>query len=304
MFSEVEEAAPEFFRANPLLPMGACAGYPEALYHADPGFGSGAIKRLAESPAAFEASRAFPTEATDAMDFGSAFHMAILEPARYERHVVEMAEDLNFSTKAGKAFREDVARDRGLLQDELLFLKPDAVAKLHAMRSGVPVIEDALGLNPFAEPGHSEAAHFWTDRAGVRGKALIDRELIELPWLVDVKTTRIDLDGGSLTRYASDFGWPIQAAWYRRGVAITRGFSADQLSFVFIVFQSVPPFSVRVVPIPPETMAHADRLVERALDHYVELIDSRAAKLRARDPHSGLMELRYSDYWLSANGLS
>lgn len=268
------------------FPMGFNPGYPEDAYHADPGLGSGSIKLLAQSPAAYFNSRGFPIEGNDAMDFGSAFHMRVLEPERYRLEVVELDREISFATKEGKAFKEFHGADQ-------IYLKPKQVRAMNEMLSGLQVIEKELGFDPFFVAGHSECAHFW-DENGIRGKALIDRQVTQTKWLMDVKTTRVSLDERSIFRNAADYGWATQAAWYRRGVSKNLEGWEDAL-FVFAVFQSVPPFSVRLMPVPEETMAIGERLVERALANFAESHDAR----RPRDPNSGLLELKYPDWFVS-----
>jgi len=285
------------------LPLGRFPGYAKEDYLADPGYGSGGIRSLAESPAALHMERLLPRDSTEEMDFGTAFHMRLLEPRLYERHVVELEREVSFATKEGKALRASVARDRGLEEQELLFLKPRQVATLRVMLSGREAIEEAMGLDPFAEPGECECAYFWEDRGGVRGKALVDKEVTELHWLLDVKTTRRSLDDRSLLRYAAEIGWAVQAAWYVRGVSRIRA-DWEDASFAFAVFQTVPPFSVRFMPVPPETLRAAGRLVERALDHHGELLEAKAAGKRPRDAVSGVLELRYPEWFLEAQGLA
>lgn len=285
------------------LPVGRFPGCAKEDYLADPGYGSGGIRALAESPAALHMERLVPRDSSEEMDFGTAFHMRLLEPRRYERHVVELDHDVSFATKEGKALRAALSVERDLPEEELLFLKPRQVATLNLMLSGREAIEDAMGLDPFSEPGDAECAYFWNDRGGVRGKALVDKEVTELHWLLDVKTTRRSLEDRSLLRYAAEIGWAIQAAWYVRGVSRVRP-GWEDASFAFAVFQTVPPFSVRFMPVPPETLRAAGRLVERALDHHAELLEARASGKRPRDAVSGVLELRYPDWFLEAQGLA
>lgn len=285
-----------------MLPLGCFPGYPAERYHADPGFGSGSIKDLVESPAAFAMSRILPVEVTEEMDFGTAFHMRLLEPHFYERYVVELEEDFNFATKAGKEAKAKAAAERELLVEDLIFLKPKAVATLRAMVAGLSVIEDRIGVNPFEEEGESECAHFWNEAEGIRGKALVDRKVNSFQWLLDIKTTKTSLDERSLSKHAAKFGWAVQAAWYKRGVARTCPGWEDS-TFAFVVFQTVAPFSVRFMPVPPETLLVADALIDRAIEHHRELLRALSAQQRPRDPHSGILELRYPEWFRESVGV-
>jgi hypothetical protein len=269
-------------------PLGRFTGYPEADYHADPGVGSGGIKLLADSPAAYDARNIIPFDGSDATDFGSAFHMALLQPERFVREVYILDHDVNFATKEGKALKAE--------HEGKIILKPQPARVMNHLLSKVPMFTEMLGLNPFTDQGESEVAYFW-DEQGVRGKALVDRESTTLPWVFDVKTTRVSLDERTLSRYALDFGWPLQAAWYKRGISKVTGCAPEELSFVFLVFQTTPPFSVRVVSFTPDTFVTADLLIERALRNAEELATCTSAP---RDPRTGWLELRYPD-WFKAD---
>ena len=282
------------------LPLGSHPGYPELTYHADPGLGSGSIKDLSRSPAAFSFAKRFRKAPTAAMDFGSMFHMKLLQPERFDREVY--VTDADLPRRGTKAWAEFEAMARGSLRASpdapILFCDAEDRARMDAMLQGLGRIQSEMGLNPFEEAGHSECAHFWDDPAGVRGKALVDRMATGLEWLVDVKTTTVDLDARGLFRHAVDYAWATQAAWYMRGVRETTGWASPM--FAFAVFQTKAPFSARFMPVPPETLAVANRLVERALSNHAELTAKQGDA--PRDPDSGVLELRYPDWFVDSLG--
>lgn len=277
--------------------VGVFPGFPEQVYHQDEGLGSGSIKSLAESPQAYAASKFFPFEGNDGTDFGSAFHMRLLQPERYEKEVVEMSKELSFATKEGKEFKQSMYQERSAAPETLIFLKPEKVKTIKILLDGLERVKDTLGVDPFAEEGESETAHFWEEENLTRGKALVDRKLTKLKWLLDVKTTRISLDERSILRYAAEFGWATQAAWYQRGVRRLQPDFSESL-FAFVVFQTTVPFSVRFLTVPEETLIHANKLVEKALQNYVLYRENEVNHRRQDDPNSGVLDLTFPQWFL------
>jgi hypothetical protein len=266
----------------------------EAVYHADPALGSGSIKHLAESPAAFAASKLSEFEGSAATELGSAFHMKLLQPERYALEVVEMKEDLSFATKEGKEFKKR-AIEKSADPESLLFLKPDRVRIIEQMSAAVESIEASLNCNPFLIDGHSELAHFWEEENGIRGKALVDRKLDRFRWLLDVKTTSQSLNERNLLRHAYDQGWALQAAWYTRGVRKLQP-DWEESIFAFCVFQTTAPYSARVVTVPTETIERANLFIEKALENFLIYEKNMLENKRQPDPNSAPMDLIFPDW--------
>lgn len=277
------------------LPVGVFSSFLEDDYHADSGLGSGAIKSLAESPAAYAYSKMFPFQGNDATDFGSAFHMRVLQPERYAKLVVELETDVSFATKEGKDLKKCLSEKRGINADKLIYLKPDKVSVMRQMLAKFKELPALMGIDPFESTQGSEVAFFWHDENEIRGKALVDKYLPKYSLLVDIKTTRGPLDERSALRTAVDYNWPLQAAWYRRGVSIATR-SEEKCGFIFIAIQTAPPFSVRVMPVPEETLAQADLLIAKAMNNYQEYRINVKERKPQRDVNSGVLNLVYPDY--------
>lgn len=277
------------------LPVGVFSSFLEDDYHADSGLGSGSIKHLSESPAAYAASKLFPFEGNDSTDFGSAFHMRVLQPERYAKVVVELENDVSFATKEGKELKRALSESRGVEADKLIFLKRDKVLVLKEMLARIEELPALMGINPFESTQGSEVAFFWHDENEIRGKALVDKYLPKYNLLVDIKTTRGPLDDRCALRTAVDYNWPLQAAWYRRGVSITTQ-NHEPCNFIFIAVQTTAPFSIKVMPVPHETIEQANILIAKALVNYAEYRNNVKEKARHRDVNSGVLNITYPDW--------
>lgn len=127
-----------------------------------------------------------PPEPTEAMEFGTAVHLAVLEPDRF-------AEECVVAPKVDRRYKEGKAEWAAFLAlaDGKVVLSADDYAACEAMRDAVwahPIAAELL-----AGAGHSEVGAVWTDaETGQDCKALIDRIGTHAgwTWLVDLKTCR------------------------------------------------------------------------------------------------------------------
>ena len=160
---------------------------------------------------------------TQAMEFGRAFHLAILEPQVFSEQVVIY----NGKTKRGKAWDEFCQENEGKTiiteiefecikgMENVLFSNKDIARKLH---------------------GNKEVPMVWQDPlSSVLCKGKVD--IINGGQIVDIKTTQ-DASFEAFRRSAYKYGYNRQSAFY------LDGFGAK--SFVFIVIEKKAPYNVGV----------------------------------------------------------
>ena len=160
---------------------------------------------------------------TQAMEFGRAFHLAILEPQVFSEQVVVYSG----KTKRGKAWDEFCQENEGKTiiteiefecikgMENVLFSNKDIARKLH---------------------GNKEVPMVWQDPlSSVLCKGKVD--IINGGQIVDIKTTQ-DASFEAFRRSAYKYGYNRQSAFY------LDGFGAK--SFVFIVIEKKAPYNVGV----------------------------------------------------------
>lgn len=83
---------------------------PAEAYHANHAIGSGDVRAFIRSPQLYADTRSgiFPRE-TPAMLFGTASHLALLQPDLFRKDCVRKPDGMNFATKEGKAWRDEQA---------------------------------------------------------------------------------------------------------------------------------------------------------------------------------------------------
>jgi hypothetical protein len=235
----------------------------EVEYHADLGAlsSSGAKLLLPPStPATFHWLAQHPEDRrqSDAMDLGTAAHRAVLGAGRTVTYV--QADD--WRTKAAREQR-DLARASG------------GVALLDKHRPKVDAMAAALRGQPLAagllnRPGQPERSLYAEDPdTGVMLRARLDYLPDVVPGkrlLITEYKTAESADPTVFGRACVNYGYHLQAAWYRR-MAILLELDPDP-AVLFIVQETTPPYLVTVLEMPYQALVIGDRLNRQAIDTF------------------------------------
>ncbi len=228
------------------LTTGAVFDMPSALYHADPCAEPSLTSSIAHALISKSALHAWtqhprlggkrrpPTRSTDR---GTIAHALLLGTADKELLVVQ-ADD--WRTKAAKDVR-DAARGTGqvaVLQHEL----EDAAEAVRGIQKRLKALKIRLG-------GRSEVTLFWTETADdgtvVQCRGRLDHLVLTKAraTILDLKTCR-SAHPRSCRSHAYEYGYDIQAAAYRSGLAQVYPRYAGREEFVFLFAELEDPFSV------------------------------------------------------------
>lgn len=238
---------------------------PEDDYHTHPALSSTGARLLLSCPAKFEWNREHPREPTQAMKEGKAGHKFVLGVGA---DIVPVMAD-SWRTKAAKSTRDSAEAAGGVA------LLAHDVRRLLDMRSAL-VAHPLFGRLFDMDRGDPEVSVFWTDKeTGVECRARFDflpakvkgKRLI----IPDYKTgTDASLRG--FARSAADYGYPMQADWYRRA-AIAVDLDPDP-AFVFAAQETSAPYVVTVGQLQREDMLRAHDLNRRALHTFAACMES------------------------------
>lgn len=234
----------------------------EAEYNAAEGIRRSDLWRMEESPEKFRYFMDHPVEKTPAMEFGSACHKMILEPADFGNEYC-IAPDVDMRTKEGKAAWAAFAEDNA---GKTMISAGDA----EIMRE----MEEALERCPLAwklirGKGETEQAFFWTDKdTGEKCKIKCDR-LVKYNrrwYLVDYKTTA----SAETNRFNADLwklGYYMQAGMYAEGVKAAKRLR-KMPGFLFVAQEKKAPYSVNVIEVSEEVMDAGVGKFHQLLDKY------------------------------------
>lgn len=228
-------------------------------YRQRPGISASQIKRAMRSIEHMDVA----TESTPAMERGTAFHMLMLEPARFEQ--VYTVADLDLRTKVGKeAAAEIEASGKTLLR------KADA-DELFAMRDSILRTPSARGFFDGSCKLSTEVSVFWRD-PNVHGETEVDCKLRADAFvkgagiILDLKTC-VDASEDGFGRAVANFGYHVQAAHYLSPRAVSEAYPRRML---FVAVETAAPYSVGVYEIDAGGMEAGHELRERTIRRIVD----------------------------------
>lgn len=168
---------------------------------------------------------------TRSMELGTLTHAGVLEPKTFaKRYAVYPPKCLNkkgdLISKQAEAFRETVADGR-------IVVKPSELETVQAMIASITEkLEGWLALESYREQ-----AIYWTEpTTGILCRCLCDWLIVAngRAFALDLKTTG-DAHPARFSYKCEDFGYALQDAHYREGIATATGLPVE---FLFVVCES------------------------------------------------------------------
>jgi exodeoxyribonuclease VIII len=225
-------------------------------YHAGDGISKSGLWTLyTQSPAHY---RFAERETSQAFDFGTACHTAILEPETFEARTMRGPMD-----RRGNNWKD--AQAEATNTGRLLLTAPDFDAVL-TIRDAVHA--DAW-LNALIVSPHSQVEHssYWIDEeTGVLCRSRPDLYRADLGIMVDVKST-VSAHPDAFARSVVNYGYHAQEAWYTDG---HRANGQAVEGFVFLAWEKKSPFVTARYELPPSIVAEGRAICRKALATYAE----------------------------------
>lgn len=220
------------------------------------------LKHFARSPAHARQEMLCPKKPTDAMELGTAMHMAILEPERFAREYVR-APQCDRRTKDGKAlwaaFEAEHLGRNYLTDDE--WIRCDGMT--HAVQ------QHELARTLIYGPGRNEVSIVWRNRdTGLLCKGRLDRFTKFMGWsvVIDVKSAANASDA-MFPAAAARLGYHVQVAFYLDGL---EAIAPTRRRFLIAAVESDAPHCVAVYELDDDALAEGRRQYQRYLGTYAE----------------------------------
>jgi hypothetical protein len=236
-------------------------------YLQHPGINKSKLDSIAKSPLHYWSRWIDPNwvepAPTPALEFGTAVHMAVLEPERFQIEYVE-APNVSRTTKAGKeAWAAAAEGGKKLLKSE------DWWSVQYMLRS---IMEHPMARKILMARGHSEQSIFGVcPHTGLELKCRVDY-LTESGWLIDLKSTQ-DASLSGFQRSVANFRYHVQAAHYLNVYRLATG--ETPRGFAFITVEKTAPYAVQVFEASPNLIQAGSleamrnlRALAAALDTY------------------------------------
>lgn len=220
------------------------------------------LKHFARTPAHAREHILHPPKPTDAMELGTAIHMAILEPARFAAEYVR-APKCDRRTTIGKAQWsefEDAHKGRN-------YLSGDEWEQCEGMAEAVS--KHQLANDLLYGEGRNEVSVIWNDQGtGMLCRARLDRfkRYLGCSYVIDIKSTA-DASPAAFQRQVARLGYHIQTAFYLDGLETL---APGKRRFLNIAIETTAPFGIIVYEMDPDTLAEGRACYRRYLAEWAE----------------------------------
>jgi len=230
-------------------------------YHEQNALNKSGLVQLAKSPAHFhEWFHAAEEEPTRALVVGTAIHMAILEPGKYEQSVI-ISPQVDKRTKDGKArWAKFEKKAKGKI-----ILNQDEATAIQGMKESVYKNMTAFDLLLEGKP---EQSIFFNDPVH-QFMCKVRPDWYTNGMIVDLKTC-LDAGYDGFSRTIANYKYHWQALFYLNGLtAVTQ---QEHSTFIYIALEKDPPYAVAVYEATKDMLQTAERQIGPLLDLYAECL--------------------------------
>lgn len=238
-----------------------------ADYHKRPELSKSNLDHILQSPRHYEYHRTAPKKSTPAFTLGSLFHTLVLQPdLLLTEYTIEPEKKLkkDIGDEAWKIYKqkhEDFEREA---QNRIVVDK-EQVMTATAMRDSVYANDTARKI--LTNCTMIETSAFWIDEE----TGLPCRCRPDAAWssniIVDLKSSS-DASRNEFKRSIAAWNYDLQAYHYLEGFSKATG--REYKTFVFIVCEKVPPYSVAIYTLDEQSIATGGRLQKKILNTFAE----------------------------------
>lgn len=222
-------------------------------YHNHPALGSSSLKQILRSIHHFEQNAEDPDEPNSRMQFGTAFHLAALEPRTLHPSIAIMP------TFTGNGMR--ARKEEWLIENkDKIHLTEDQMENIKGMLKSLLGHKTASTL---LVGGEAETSIFWTDpTTGVQCKCRPDYWRPKDRLIIDIKTTT-NASSAAFQKVSSNLHYHLSAAHYLSGASIAEQNEHDL--FWILAVETDQPYGVQVFEFDAATIEKGKELQQRAL---------------------------------------
>lgn len=241
-------------------------GVPFDVYRSWPAANISTLKGMKKTPLHCKWAMVNPRH-SDEMDVGSALHISILEPARFDKEFY-IAPEYDGRTKEGKEIAvacQEIAAGRTIIRKKAGDgVDADDVA---GMAQGVRRFRAASRILDL--PGQCEVSALWKDPVtGILCKARFDKLISKSPIILEIKTCR-DASAWHFGKQVAETGYAAQAAYYRWAHKEITGQNAHH---VFLAIENKGPWAAALYTLSDATLQSGTLQFRDWLDGYAECL--------------------------------
>jgi len=231
-------------------------------YHEQEALNKSGLVQLAKSPAHFyEWYHAADEEPTRAMVLGTAIHLAILEPDKYDQSII-IAPQVDKRTKAGKeewASFEKKAKGKIIINQDEAFAIVGMKESVYNNRTAYDLLLEGVSEQSifFKDPVHDFLCKVRPDWYSN------EREVVDLK-------TCLDAGYDGFSRAIANFKYHWQALFYLDGMTEVTGKQHNK--FIFIAIEKEPPYAVAVYEATKDMLHTAQKQTAPLFDVYAQCL--------------------------------
>jgi exodeoxyribonuclease VIII len=233
------------------------------------------LKNLKKSPAHYRQYKDEPADVeTDAMAFGSAYHMYILEPERFEQEYYIFDDDAIYQVLIGEGFKsprstkqyKEWAESEMRIIGDRKTIEKDLFQKIKDMKEQLMKHYYCRALLSGGEAEYSITGVLQTADGDIKIKAKPDYIKRDKRFIIDLKTAfDVSIDGFS--RAAADNDYHIQAALYSDLMDMITGDDRGW-TFYFIAQEKKRPYAFNIFEASPQFIGQGKYEYEQLLKLY------------------------------------
>lgn len=223
---------------------------PSKQYFAVNGLSKSGMVDLIQSPHHYKVRRKIGKEPTKSMIFGTAMHLAVLEPEKYQERI-----------------KEHALKTQKINSDGIISLHKESIAELDLIVSEVKRNAIASGLLNGCQ---KEVSVFWNDELDFMCKARIDALNMNLHFVIDLKYCT-DASYDAFSRQSANLKYHWQAYWYLKGL---RQFYQDPFNFIFICIEGAPTYSIATYLVTDQMLSKAEPKIDECRNIYASCLES------------------------------
>ena len=198
------------------------------------------LANMSVCPAYFKWCEDNPTEPSEDMVLGSAFHKIVLEPETFGDEFAVMP-NFDGRTTQGKLLKKQFKETKGNKQ----VITQDQYDTICGMR-------DSIMSNPYAKKlinGNIEQSMYFTDdltKVECKCRPDVWRKVADRVVITDLKSAKSVMPNDFM-RDCVKYHYDLQTAMYRDGASKVLGVPKDNIDFVFIAVEKKPPYLLNIM---------------------------------------------------------
>lgn len=275
-----------------IMTTGLVHGMSQEDYRAADAASASTLKDMGRSPAYARHRLDNPTPSTPAMEFGTACHVAILEPEELsERYDMDPGHPDGGYPKGWRNTKVYKEAKSKILESGKLILSDDEFAQIFHMASNVQEhrIGDAISR---AKRGTEISGFAFDDEFGLWRKIRPDLLAEEARMIVDLKTSS-EITPGGFARACARYGYHTSAAYYIDTMEMIQ--PGAYLHYVFLVVSNTAPYEVATYSLDWESIEQGRTEYRRHLEAYAHCRLTKSWP----GPNDEIEEIRLPGYALS-----